>query len=508
MSLSRRDFFKLSGASLAAAAVGQKNRSAHAAAEPANPAALSNPPSSATDDPILRFLNRAGYGPRPGDYERASQMGLEAYLEEQLNPEKIDDTAVETAMQELSVYNEEASELSSKKQTTRRKASKELPSATILRAAFSNRQLYEAMVEFWSDHFNISIASNGHLRVLKMLDDREVIRPNALKKFRDLLFASANSPAMLVYLDNVRSRADRPDKKPNENYPRELMELHTLGVDGGYTQQDVEEAARVFSGWGVPKQNGALLWQREFNAQWHDDGEKQILGETFPAGQGEQDVKQLLRELLATHPSTARFIATKLVRRFVADQPPESLVNEVTQTYQNTDGDIKEMLRVIFLSDEFANASPKLKRPFTFVVSAIRALDGELTNINKLEKIDNQHLVAMGQGLFRWPAPDGYPDVSAAWQNNLLPRWNFALTWSDNKIQGVNLPLERLLDGVTDVPSALDRIAGLLGISLNEAQRTQLTEYVGDKPFEHRRTQKRLKEAAGIMMASPEFQWQ
>jgi uncharacterized protein (DUF1800 family) len=508
MSLSRRYFFKLSSATLAAAAVAQNNTSAHAAPEPANPAITSsNIPFSATDHPILRFLNRAGYGPRPGDYERVSQMGLEAYLEEQLNPQNIDDTAVETAMQELTVYNQDASELSSKNKSTRRKAAKELVQATILRAAFSNRQLYQVMVEFWSDHFNIGIKSDNNLPLFKMLDDREVIRPHALGKFRDLLFASANSPAMLVYLDNVRSRADRPDKMPNENYPRELMELHTLDVNGGYTQQDVEEAARVFSGWGVRKQNRALLWQREFKAEWHDDGQKQILGQTFPAGQGEQDVLQLL-ELLATHASTAHFIATKLVRRFVADEPPESLVIQVTESYQNTDGDIKEMLRVIFLSDEFANASAKLKRPFTFVISAIRALDGELSNLNKLEKIDNEHLVAMGQGLFRWPAPNGYPDVSAAWQNNFLPRWNFPLTWLANKIKGVNLPLERLLDGVSDVPSALDRMAGLLGQSLSEEQRTQLTEYVGDKPFEHRRTQKRLKEAAGVMMASPEFQWQ
>lgn len=506
MSLSRRDFFKLSGATLATAAVVQHNTAVQAAPEPTNPLNTSQSASTAANDPILRFLNRAGYGPRPGDYARASQMGLEAYLEEQLNPEQIDDSLVDGVMQGMTVYNEAADQLSSKNKATRSIATRELVRATILRATFSNRQLYEAMVEFWSDHFNIAMTSNGNLRVFKMLDDREVIRPNALGKFRDLLFASANSPAMLLYLDNVRSRADRPDKKPNENYPRELMELHTLDVTGGYTQQDVEEAARIFSGWGVTRQNGGLQWQREFNARWHDDGEKQVLGQTFPAGQGEEDVNQLL-ELLATHDSTARFIATKLVRRFVADQPPESLVAQVTQTYQTTDGDIKEMLRVIFLSDEFANAPDKLKRPYTYTISAIRALDGQLTDVNKLEKLDNTHLVAMGQGLFAWPAPNGYPDVSAAWDNNLLPRWNFALTWLANKIKGIDLPLAELLADINDVPTALDHLAGLLGQTLSDEERTQLTTYIGDKPFEHRRTQNRLKEAVGVLMAGPSFQW-
>jgi len=506
MSLSRRDFFKLSGATLATAAVVQHNTAVQAAPEPTNPLNTSQSSSTVTNDPILRFLNRAGYGPRPGDYARASQVGLEAYLEEQLNPEQIDDSFVDGVMQGMTVYNEAADQLSSKDKATRRMASRELLRVTILRATFSNRQLYEAMVEFWSDHFNIAMRANKNLPVFKMLDDREVIRPNALGKFRDLLFASANSPAMLLYLDNIRSRADRPDKKPNENYPRELMELHTLDVTGGYTQQDVEEAARIFSGWGVAKENKTLLWQREFRAKWHDDGEKQVLGQTFPAGQGEQDVNQLL-ELLVTHPNTARFIATKLVRRFVADQPPESLVTQVTETYQNTDGDIKEMLRVIFLSDEFANAPDKLKRPYTYTISAIRALDGQLTDVNKLEKLDNAHLVAMGQGLFRWPAPNGYPDVSAAWDNNLLPRWNLALAWLANKIKGVNLPLAELLDGINDVPSALDHLAGLLGQTLSDEERTQLTTYIGSKPFEHRRTKRRLREAVGVLMASPSFQW-
>ncbi len=506
MSLSRRDFFKLSGATLATAAAVQHNTIVQAAPETTNSLNTSQTASTAANDPILRFLNRAGYGPRPGDYAKASAVGLAAYLEEQLNPTLIDDRFVDGIMQEMTVYNKPADQLSSKNKATRSIATRELQRATILRAAFSNRQLYEAMVEFWSDHFNIALPSNGTLRVFKMLDDRDVIRPNALGKFRDLLFASANSPAMLVYLDNIRSRADRPDKKPNENYPRELMELHTLDVTGGYTQQDVEEAARIFSGWGVARGNKELLWQREFNAKWHDDGEKQVLGQLFPAGQGEQDVNQLL-DLLATHPSTARFIATKLVRRFVADQPPESLVSQVTQTYQSSDGDIKEMLRVIFLSDEFANAPEKLKRPYTYVISAIRALDGQLKNINKLEKIDNTHLVAMGQGLFRWPAPNGYPDVSAAWGNNLLPRWNFALAWLDDKIPGMSLPLAELLGDINEVSTALDHLAGLLGQTLSDDKRAQLIAYVGSKPFEHRRTQRRLKEAVGVLIASPSFQW-
>ncbi|MCB0030887.1 MAG: DUF1800 domain-containing protein [Anaerolineales bacterium] len=520
MPLTRRDFLKLSSlaaAGVAATACSEVSRQLHQSdlpdelllADPtASPDGLPAQTGSAAGlpaidvDPVWRLLNRAGYGPRPGDISAARNLGLAAYLEQQLAWEAIDDSAADLYVRGLTLYNMEIGELVEQEA---RDAAIELASVTYGRALMSKRQLYEAMVEFWSDHFNIYVRKNQVMLFLKIVDDRDVIRPHALGKFRDLLWASAQSPAMMAYLDNVQNNKG----EPNENYARELMELHTLGVDGGYDQQDVQELARALTGLHVGRR-GRRQGQLVFNENQHDTGAKVILGETLPAGQTvQQDLNQLL-ELLVTHPSTARFIATKLVRRFVADKPPASLIDRVATTYQETDGDIKSMLRVIFLSEEFATAPPKLKRPYTFMMSALRALHVDFSPGRRASRGLTDWLNQMGQPRHLWPPPDGYPDVSAAWASNLLPRWNFSLALARNSLPGINVPLEAIVSaaGVSTSPEIIGlfgQIAG--GRALDPATAELLTNYVSAGPPNNRAVRADLEDAVGLLFASPTFQW-
>ncbi len=502
MTLSRREFLKLGGlaaATLTASGCSVIGREIAKGQLPDTLATPVPPPNAHPStpvaglptiqvDPIWRFLNRAGYGPKPGDLERGRALGLAALLEEQLNPDGLDDAAADAFLGNLTYYHQDIDAIIDLEP---QELAPELGLSVYGRAIFSARQLYEAMVEFWSDHFNIYVRKTQTMLALKIVDDRDVIRPHALGKFRDLLFASAQSPAMLVYLDNVRNEKGQP----NENYARELLELHTLGVNGGYSQQDVQAVARLLTGWSVGRR-GRNQGQFTFMPDQHDNEAKTALGHTFPAGQGEQDVLQLL-EILVTHPSTATFIATKLVRRFVADEPPPALVALVAQTYQQTDGDIKAMLRVIFLSDEFQSGPPKLKRPFAYFVSSLRALHSPTIQFRRL----NPWLDRMGQPLFQWSPPDGYPDVATAWASNLLPRWNFALALTSGQL-GEAVALERIVNATTnDIPTALNQLAGItLGRPLDSAALSLFTAYVGSVPA-------RLGDAAALMLASPAFQW-
>lgn len=515
MPLSRRDFLKLGGLTAAAASVTSCSVVSRYAAQEELPETLPVPtaippaaaattvPSpgfpTATISPIQRLLNRAGYGPRPGDLARVSEMGFEAYLEEQLQPDSLEDTAADLLVRNLNLYHMDVDQLIGRDDL--RDTGLELATATIGRAVYSRRQLYEAMVEFWSDHFNIYLRKNEIMLPLKVIDDREVIRPHALGKFRDLLFASAQSPAMLVYLDNVQNVKGQP----NENYAREVMELHTLGVNAGYSQQDVQEMARALTGWGI-RRRGPDQGEFFFNAEQHDDDGKQILDLALPAGQGQEDVSQVL-EMLASHPSTAQFIAAKLVRRFVADEPPAGLVERVAQRYRETDGDIKEMLRVIFLSEEFAAAPPKLKRPYSFVISALRALNADVSSYRPFIF----WLETMGQLPFHWAAPNGYPDVAAAWTANLLPRWNYALSLVGFETPGAQIPLDRLMASseAATPAEALDFFAGLIfGAPLETADHRLFNEYVGaGGSLRERETLLRLRESIALMLASPLFQW-
>ncbi|HEY3824532.1 MAG TPA: DUF1800 family protein [Bryobacteraceae bacterium] len=318
----------------------------------------------------------------------------------------------------------------------------DLMEGKLLRAVYSNRQLEEVLTDFWYNHFNVFL-DKGSDRYMVTSYERDVIRPHVLGHFEDLLLATAQSPAMLFFLDNWQSRA--PDSRPNaknrqglnENYGRELMELHTLGVDGGYTQQDVTEVARCFTGWTIrdPKMGGGF----EFNEKMHDRGEKHVLGVTIPAGGGMGDGLKVL-DILARHPSTAHFISKSLAIRFVSDNPPDSLIQKMAATFLKTDGDLLEVMRTMFHAPEFwdaANFRSKIKSPLETVASGVRAVNGDIDYAQSLVGQLNQ----LGEPLYRKLEPTGYSNVGAEWTNSasLLARMNFGIALARGKIAGVKV---------------------------------------------------------------------
>lgn len=456
---------------------------------------------------IKQILARLTFGARPGDFERVKQMGVKAFIEQQLNPENIDDTAIEKKLEKLPTLNLPVTALAEQynppkppptptpspspspmpkpdqemrtpnptpspqpqpKTTTKpaptasptpvpknpQMVVNELQRAKLLRAVYSERQLNEVMVDFWENHFNIFIQKDS-LRWMMTGFDRDSIRPFSMGRFRDLLGATAHSPAMLYYLDNWQSSVlktypatkDKPERKVggiNENYARELMELHTLGVDGGYTQKDVQEVARCFTGWTIRKPNEEGLFF--FNPQAHDNGEKIVLGQKIPANGGIADGERVL-DILAKHPSTARFIATKLARRFLGDTPPKTVIDQAAQTFLKTDGSIRETLRTIITSPQFFAPNlyqSKVKLPFEYVAASLRILNAETdANTPILSWISK-----MGQPLFGHLTPDGYSEQSSEWlsSGNLLVRFNFANALVTNKIKGTKINLNGILD--------------------------------------------------------------
>ncbi len=407
----------------------------------------------------------------------------------------------------------------------------ELQMSRILRAVYSERQLQEVMVDFWTNHFNV-FAAKGADRWLLTSYDRDTIRPHTLGKFYDLLLADAQSPAMLFYLDNFQSvsqNAQFPQQRPgaargplsalmtnnpqqqrpqqqrprgiNENYARELMELHTLGVDGGYTQKDVQEVARCFTGWTIfqPRGGGAAaaaLMGRDardnagkfiFRPAVHDNGEKIVLGHKIPAGGGIKDGLMVL-DIVAHHPATAKFIATKLVRRFVSDDPPPALVDRVAQTFLKTDGDIREVLKAIFFSPEFNSAEAyraKVKRPFELAVSAVRTLGADTNGGPQF----HQWIARMGQPLYGFQTPNGYSDVAENWVNTgaLLERMNFGLALVSNRIPGTRVDLSRFVSDMNegaavDKAKLLDRFVTLIvGGEISPKTRETLLKQLNDR---------------------------
>lgn len=572
------------------------------------------------DQRILHVLNRLGFGARPGDVARVKAMGLDNYINQQLNPEKISDTVADAKVKDLAALNLTTAELYEKfpqpgqllKQLERRgelpdalagardnrgkggiaaasqpkvgaesmemtadasgakksgdktenqngdprdnqkyrqalreyylqnglqlpqRISAELQASRILRAVYSERQLQEVMVDFWTNHFNV-FAGKGADRWLLVSYDRDTIRPNAMGKFSELLLATAESPAMLFYLDNFQSvspnaqlgggngpgaqrgplarllmggrGSDRPQismsnnpeqQRPqqqarqrrgiNENYARELMELHTLGVEGGYTQKDVQEVARCFTGWTIFAPRGARAATQSttegmngpradmlrenagkffFNQRAHDDGDKIVLGHKIPAGGGMKDGLMVL-DILAHQPATAKFIATKLARHFVSDSPPAALVDRVAAAFTKSNGDIRETLRAIFSSPEFNSADAyraKVKRPFELTISAIRTLGGETTGGPQL----HQWIARMGEPLYGFQTPNGYSDTAESWVNTggLLERLNFGLTLASNRIPGTRVNLKQFLEKADagqspDQAQIMDRFLNLI----------------------------------------------
>jgi uncharacterized protein (DUF1800 family) len=429
--------------------------------------------------------------------------------------------------------------------------------AKILRAVYSERQLQEVMTDFWFNHFNVYV-QKGPDRILTASYERDAIRPNVFGKFEDLLKATAEHPAMLFYLDNWMSaspNAKIPDRNEirrmrrerrfggfgggfgnrgmrrmeiddlrtrnqngkvakrsrglNENYAREIMELHTLGVDGGYTQKDVQEVARCFTGWTIrnPRAGGDFY----FNQFMHDDGEKTVLGKKVSSGGGIKDGYAVIH-LLATQPSTAKFISTKLARKFVSDDPPPALVARMSQTFLKTDGDIRETLRTMFKSPEFfaaENYRAKIKTPFEMTVSAVRAIGAD-TNGNPQF---HRWMAQMGEGLFMCQPPTGYPDTAERWVNTgaLLERMNFALALSENRIPGARANLDNLLAGVntTRQSQVVDHFVNLLlRGQISPQTRETIDKSLGAQRLSTAGGQVDVAKVVGLILGSPEFQRQ
>jgi uncharacterized protein (DUF1800 family) len=480
------------------------------------------------DQKIRQVLSRLTFGARPGDVERIRKTGIKAFIDQQLSPGTIDDSATDKMIAKLytlrlttpaileqyispkpapspspvaktgpiftprapksTSFPPEAAlgslgmepELSrpappvmSLQPNKPQQIVTELQRAKLLRAVYSERQLFEVVVDFWENHFNIFVGKNAD-RWLMTSFDRESVRPYVLGRFRDLLGSVARSPAMLYYLDNWQSSVarnypatkDRPARQTggiNENYARELLELHTLGVNGGYTQQDVQEVARCFTGWTIrkPDQEGTFL----YDPSKHDDGEKTVLGRKIPAGGGIADAEMVL-DILAKHPSTARFIAEKLARRFLGDDPPAVAIDEAARVYLKTDGSIRDTLRSLITSPYFFSPAlyqSKVRTPFEFSVAALR-MTGAKTDANR-PLLD--WVARMGQPVFGSRTPDGYPEDGTEFLSNssILHRLNFTAALLTDQIKGTTAD-QKLLLKTANLNDPVDVAAVLLRVVL------------------------------------------
>jgi uncharacterized protein (DUF1800 family) len=559
------------------------------------------------DEAILHALDRLAYGPRPGDVERIKQMGLEKWVDEQLNFGSGDDPALdekltnfktlkmspEELLEQYPPANEVAKqqgispeeyrqqqqqELQAKRQALRQQGEDpaqiqyetmpgpqriqaELDLATMDRAIYSNRQLYEVMSNFWANHFNVNV-NKGADRWLITDYVEHTIRPRAMGKFEDLLVATAESPAMLFYLDNwlsadpaaaqemqaemaqrrqkyqglfeggmppqpgefpqpnngVTGQQMAPQKQPkkqerglNENYGREVMELHTLGVNGGYTQADVIQMAECFTGWTIhePRKDPQFF----FDDRLHDKSAKTVMGKTFDSG-GMKDGLEALH-MLATSEATAKHISFQLAQHFVSDNPPQALVQRMADTFMLKNGDIREVLRTMIYSPEFWSKEAfraKVKTPFEVAVSAARALDLETTISPQLV----QWVGRMGEPMYQCEPPTGYADTADVWVNAgaLLNRLNFALTLATNHMPGTSTDLEGLFgqDAGTNAEVAMSRaLDDFLGGEVSEQTRTTLEKQLADPQILQARLDDPVKHVnegliAGLVLGAPEFQ--
>lgn len=457
--------------------------------------------SVVSNDPVVHFLNRISYGVRPEDLAHAKSIGISAYLEEQLIPDKFRYESSKPLKQALKTLSMTAPKLRKMKKGGQR-AYEGLITGGVYLPAANGAQLYERMIEFWSDHFNIA---SQDLEPEVVDFQRDVIRRHAFGKFRDLLIATAHSPAMLYYLDNFTNVASHP----NENYARELMELHTVGVDGGYTETDVKEVARAFTGWTTGDEG------YRFDDGEHDTGSKTVLGTTLPSGRGEQDALDVLN-LLASHPSTAQFVCRKLCVRFVSDSPPASLVNSLATVWQQTDGDIKAVLRQLFLSAEFAaSTGQKLRRPLDFFIGLVRVTRMEFKDFWNFR----YQLERLGQVPYGWGPPNGYPDVASEWANTngLLARWNTALPLPDralrDKKSGLRVRLPKSIGSAGTFGELVDAGAQeVFGVVLPEPERTMYVDYVSDGAGANAVITPdafldKTGTMIGLLLSAPQYQW-
>src|SRR6184192_1936015 len=510
-------------------------------------------PALTPRDSALHALNRLAYGPRPGEVDRVAADGVMRWIDRQLSPGKIDDGPLAARERRFKILDYDAGELArvyvdaqrerrEQKRAAATDSMTEKPEQTgpleqrgrrlgaefqelaVIRAVLSERQLYEVMVDFWANHFNVFFAK-GADRFLTPSYIEQTIRPRALGKFADLLIATAESPAMLFYLDNWESvapgstppqamrlrarplfgrapsfgrpplfdpardpmRADsqrqraveRMPKGINENYARELLELHTLGVDGGYTQQDVINVARIFTGWSIrrPQQGGDF----EFHDWAHDTGDKQVLGIEFERGHGMDEGVRLLK-LLANHPATIHHVSRKLCQRFVSDDPPDGCVDDAVSAWQRTHGDIREVLRAVFHGPDFwstVNVRAKVKTPLEFVVSAARATAADPDTTPRLA----QMVARLGEPLYLHVAPDGYPEKEDAWVNSgaLLDRMNAAVALAAGRLPGAAATLDSVAPVTADPQQLIADIDdAILGGTMSENTKRVIGGQVSD----------------------------
>ncbi len=459
-------------------------------------------------DDVTHLLNRISFGISEADLLAIRALGPDVYLQQQLNPAAIDDAAVEAEIAATYYPLTLPDRAALAWYYDRGHPAADLRRATLLRQVKSRRQLLEVMVDFWSNHFNIAVNANNRIARYKVLDDRNVIRRHALGTFPDMLKASAQSPAMLMYLDNTVNRVVGSRYEVNENYARELMELHTLGVDGGYSEADVHEVARCFTGWHFNGELGSF----EFKARWHDNDPKQVLGQTIHnPDDGVQDGLQVL-EYLAASETTARFISRKLVQRFVDDEPPESLVTRLADIYLGGEqlGDIKQMLLALFGSEEFrASADRKVKLPVNYLASVLRTTDPEL-RFGDQGYWENL-LRPMGHLLLMWPTPDGYPMTADYWANanGLLQRWNYATMMGNGGVKRMSLDTSKFIGDAQTAAQLVDRVSQrILRRALREDHRAALVDYVadgrgGDTVLSDAERRDRVKGLLGVLLASP-----
>lgn len=493
---------------LVLAPLSPRARPAHGRPEPQRPALTPR-------DSALHALNRLAYGPRPGEQARVAAEGVMRWIDRQLVPASVDDPLLAERQRQFRILAYDRGDLANmffaaqREQRERklagdtaegaapgpaeqqgRRLAGELAQLAVVRAVLSERQLYEVTVDFWTNHFNVYLAKGVDRFLLPDYIER-TIRPRAMGKFADLLLATAKSPAMMFYLDNwesvtpgatppggvqlrarplfgrgpfvprfrdpqtldsMRRRAvTQTPQGINENYARELLELHTLGVDGGYTQHDVVEVARIFTGWSIkrPQEGGDF----EFHGWAHDYGPKQVLGVPFPAGHGMDEGVRLLK-VLASHPATMHHVSRELCQRFVNDEPPDGCVDDAVAAWQHSDGDIREVLRAIVHGPDFwapENVRTKIKTPLGFVASAARALGAAPDTSVRLAQL----VARLGEPLYLHVAPDGYPERDEAWVNSgaLLERMNVAVALASARPPGLTVSLDSLVPATDDAGS-------------------------------------------------------
>ncbi|HYV95944.1 MAG TPA: DUF1800 domain-containing protein [Gemmatimonadaceae bacterium] len=523
-----------------------------AACAPARPPSGAPKPASARreltpDEQVEHVLSRLTFGPRPGDAERLKAFGVDRWIAAQLAPSNISDSVLNARLAALPLWPVPAAEIPSvalalsaanRPVGTQRvdtikgangaislrisgttfimqlNGASQAQIAKVMFAEHSERQLNEIVTDFWENHFSVYAGKVPSSDAI-LIWDRDVIRPHALGKFRDLLGATAHSAEMMHYLDNHLSRANAL----NENYAREIMELHTLGVDGGYTQQDVVEVARAFTGWtletkqsappkgpdGAPIRGNPSQRVFTFNAAAHDTNVKVVLGHVLRAGRGIEDGEDVL-DILARHPSTAKYIASKLARRLVSDAPPPALVDRAAATFTRTDGDIAEVVRTIVTSPEFFSRAAfraKTKTPFEFLVSARRVLE---TPADTTLQTASQ-LAGQGMPIFGRLTPDGWPDRGEAWLNSgtIMSRILYGADIAAGKAQPFSANDWRGWNALGDktTPDQVDGILKLFG-STDERMRRTLVSYKYESA--PRDGQGRLREMVAMMLGSPAFQ--